>query len=383
MDRPRYIEYILVLKTFFQINDYPLEIIQIIIMSIYRDIDIGCGSNSSHLFIYDRMCPKLICYALENNESGIGHGSEVTTKSFQRLRFEEPIKSIVCGRSYSVCLTEKGNVYSWGNNKSGQLGLADNISKCSPQKIKLSNISIINCGYGHTISYGNGILYGWGSNYSHQLGLGNRNDKNEPTKVSLFKKDILQISCGSHHTMCLDHDYNMIGWGNNLHGQLCMNDYTIGSYSTPREITFFKERNIKIISVKCGSGHTIVLTTLNEIYVCGSNSDYQLGLFFGSSFFMPKKVYPKVGDKSNEIECGDHCSVIVTASKKIYMSGLTNPYKHGPSFDQFTICQEFKNISNIKKVRCGLGRVFVTTDDNIYVWVSGEQMRKYPIEFFL
>ena len=42
MDRPRYIEYILSTKNFlFQINDYPLEIIQIIIRSIYRDIDIG------------------------------------------------------------------------------------------------------------------------------------------------------------------------------------------------------------------------------------------------------------------------------------------------------------------------------------------------------
>ena len=384
MDHPRYIEYILILKNFFQINGYPLEIIQIIIMSIYRDIDIGCGPNSSHLFIYDRMCPNSTYYALGNNkqgELGIGHRNKVTTKSFQRLRFEEPIKSIVCGGLHSVCLTEKGNVYSWGDNECGLLGLGDYISKYSPQRVQLSSISIINCGYGYTIAYGNGILYGWGCNYSHQLGLGDGNNKNEPTKVSLFGKDILQISCGSYHAMCLDHDYNIIGWGSNLQGQLCTNNQDVNSYSTPREITFFKERNIKIISIKCGNGHTIVLTILNEIYVCGNNSDYQLGLFVGPTFFMPQKLDLNFDDRSNEIECGRYRSAIITASKKIYISGLTD--SHGPSFDQFTICQEFKNIPNIKKVRCGFGRMFVITDDDIYIWVPGKHMRKYPVESIL
>src|SRR5579863_1320743 len=98
MDHTKYIEYILILRNFFQINDYPIEIIRIIIMSIYRDFDIGSGSCASHLFFYDRQCPKLICYAWGNNthgELGIGHTNKVTM--FQQRLFEEPVKLIVCG----------------------------------------------------------------------------------------------------------------------------------------------------------------------------------------------------------------------------------------------------------------------------------------------
>ena len=56
MDHSKYIEYILILRNFFQINGYPIEIIPVIIMSNYRDIDIGYGSWSSRLVLYDHAC---------------------------------------------------------------------------------------------------------------------------------------------------------------------------------------------------------------------------------------------------------------------------------------------------------------------------------------
>src|SRR5579863_9722385 len=356
MDRPQYIEYILILRNFFQMNNYPLEIIRIIIMSIYRDIDIGCSPYSSHLFFYDRMHPKLI-YVRENYKLDTNCIEKLTSTSFQQLLFEEPVKSIECGTDYSVCLTEKGNVYSWGCNQNGQLGLADNIFKCSPQKVQLSNINIINCGYYHTIAYGNGILYGWGANFYCQLGLGDSHNKNKPTILSHPRKDhILQISCGCYDTVCLDNDYNVIGWGLNKEGQLCTNDYL--PCVTPREITFFKENNIKVISVKCGFGHTIFLTSLKEIYVCGLNRDNQLGLSGKSRFCIPQKL--DFGN-INAIECGEYCSVILTTSNKLYTYGCIK--RDSP----INIMQKFKNISNIKKIKCGNGYMFTITNDNIYI----------------
>ena len=366
MDHPRYIEYILTLKTFFQINNYPLEIIQIIIMSIYRDIDIGSGSCSSHLIFYDRMCPKFV-YEYD-------HISAIATQSFRQLRFEEPVKSIASGIIHRICLTIKGNVYSWGNNCHGQLGLADDVTTYFPQKIQLFNISTINCGSHYTIAYGNGILYGWGHNSSGQLGLGDHNSKNKPTALSFFRKDILQINCGASHTICLDLDHNIIGWGNNEFGQLCIGNLGIFACDTPREITFFKEKNIKIISVKCGQIHTIFLTSSKEIYVCGSNHVHQLGLFTGSSFSIPQKL--KMGfDGIKEIECGEFYSAILTASNKLYIYGFIS--------DNSACCQAFGDISNIKKVKCGSGYMVVLTDNNIYVWVSDNMMKSYPGESIL
>ena len=329
------------------------------------------------------MCPKLI-YTWEYDESFNNYLNNTTaiskstskSKSFRQLRFEESVKSIASGACHSVCLTIKGNVYSWGSNYHGQLGLTDNVATCFPQKVQLSGISIINCGFHHTIAYNNrdGILYGWGLNFSGQLGLGDRNNKNKITALSFSRKDILQINCGASHTICLDRDCNIIGWGSNEYGQLCISSQITSSYHTPREITFFKEKNIRIISIKCGYGHTIFLTSLTEIYVCGSNHSHQLGLHPGSSFCIPQKLNIDFGG-IKEIECGEYCSAILTTSNKLYIYGLIK--------NKSSIRQEFNDISNIKKVKCGYEYMLVITDDSIYVWVSNNVMKSYPIELIL
>ena len=98
-------------------------------MLSYRQIEIGYGPNSEHLFIYDRKFPN-IAYAFGENRSGelgLGHRDKVTKP--QKLIFDEPIKSIICGGWHTICLTLEGNLYSWGDNYHGQLGLGNNIEE--------------------------------------------------------------------------------------------------------------------------------------------------------------------------------------------------------------------------------------------------------------
>lgn len=42
------------------------------------------------------------------------------------LNIEENIQAMALGYSHIVAITEKGNVYAWGNNTLGQLGLSTN-----------------------------------------------------------------------------------------------------------------------------------------------------------------------------------------------------------------------------------------------------------------
>lgn len=325
-----YIEYILILTTcltnLFQTNHFPREIIQIIVMFTYRQIEIGYGPNSSHSFIYDCKFSN-IAYAFGENRSGelgIGHTNKVI--GLHKLIFDEPIGSIMCGGRHTICLTSKGNIYSWGSNLHGQLGLGSNSYQYFPQKIQLSNISIINCGVYFTIAYGNNSnLYGWGYNNNGQLGLGDQcdhTDRNKPTLVSYYGKDILQISCGSYHTICLTNN-NIIGWGSNFNGKLGTMSPN-NHYCKPTKITFFNTIQIKIISIKCGDDHTMFLTSKKEIYVCGSNHCNQLGLDdVSKNIFIPQKLNLSGGPFSNikEIECGAQYSAIVTTTGKLYMYG--------------------------------------------------------------
>lgn len=64
-----------------------------------------------------------------------------------------------------------------------------------------------------------GHLYAWGQNDSGQLGIGTYDNSLIPIKVNLA--NIMTVSCGSRHTIVTTTYDDVYVWGNNLHGQLC------------------------------------------------------------------------------------------------------------------------------------------------------------------
>eukprot|EP01130_Rhizamoeba_saxonica_P007495 TRINITY_DN3031_c2_g2_i2.p1 TRINITY_DN3031_c2_g2~~TRINITY_DN3031_c2_g2_i2.p1 ORF type:complete len:730 (-),score=102.00 TRINITY_DN3031_c2_g2_i2:67-2256(-) len=84
---------------------------------------------------------------------------------------KDNIKYICQGKQFYVCLTNDGRVYSWGDNKNGQLGLGSIYSNIgTPTEIEgLCNIVSLNCGYCHCIAMSQtGIVYTWGLNSQGQ-----------------------------------------------------------------------------------------------------------------------------------------------------------------------------------------------------------------------
>ncbi len=89
-----------------------------------------------------------------------------------------PKISMSCGYNYSF-LVSINEVYAWGSNDHGQLGLGNNADYNLPQKLNLPNIKKIICGYSHAMALTNfNEIYAWGSNNSGQLGLGNNTNYN-------------------------------------------------------------------------------------------------------------------------------------------------------------------------------------------------------------
>jgi hypothetical protein len=86
-------------------------------------------------------------------------------------------------------VTEDGEVYTWGLGKNGALGHGDWNEVSSPKKVEgLSGIVKISCGLDFTICMDkNGNLYSWGSNRYGQLGITGTNTykQNKPVKMKL------------------------------------------------------------------------------------------------------------------------------------------------------------------------------------------------------
>ena len=112
------------------------------------------------------------------------------------------------GKSYDTFmatyfLTDTGHVYTCGSNKFGQLGLGltnnENTTRTYACKTSLSGVSMICTGAGGTsilAATSANELYSWGNNQWGQLGLNNFTDTNTPTRVSFPSKKIVQMHGG-------------------------------------------------------------------------------------------------------------------------------------------------------------------------------------------
>ena len=93
------------------------------------------------------------------------------------------------------------------------------------------------CGALHTITFSDTNVYSFGSNTQGQLGLGHNNDVLLPTPIPNLPK-INMISCGAQFTVCVDHEGFIWSFGENNAGQLGTGNKTncTISYDVPQKI---------------------------------------------------------------------------------------------------------------------------------------------------
>ncbi|ETO04293.1 hypothetical protein RFI_33104 [Reticulomyxa filosa] len=126
-----------------------------------------------------------------------------------------PVVEIACGQSHCVVRTCHAQVFSWGKNHCGQLGLHDTTDRNRPTEVvrlRSKPLKQMACGASHTciLSVASEVIC-FGNNYYGQCGdtLENKN-VTYPKKVNgpwvsdsstNSKYDITQISCGSYHVL--------------------------------------------------------------------------------------------------------------------------------------------------------------------------------------
>lgn len=131
-------------------------------------------------------------------------------------------KEIACGQKHSLVLDLNNVLWGMGNNERGQLGINSNKVLIPTRILKDENpwkIKQIACGANHSLVIDmNDDIWGFGANDRGQLGLNDRNDRNYPTIINNLKA--LQISANYDTSFIIDFNYHLWGSGNNEFGQL-------------------------------------------------------------------------------------------------------------------------------------------------------------------
>ncbi|XP_041825741.1 probable E3 ubiquitin-protein ligase HERC1 isoform X2 [Melanotaenia boesemani] len=170
----------------------------------YHVGQVSCGLNHTLVVSLDGM----VVWAFGDGDYGkLGTGSSTAKYYPQKVEqlCNKGIKKVCCGTQFSVALACDGHVYTFGQER--LIGLPESMlkNKSNPQVVpSLEGLFIedIAVGCEHVLALSStGDVYAWGCNSEGQLGLGHSNPVKEPTLVTpLQGKHIRQISAGRCHS---------------------------------------------------------------------------------------------------------------------------------------------------------------------------------------
>ncbi|KAL6542382.1 Ultraviolet-B receptor uvr8 [Orobanche minor] len=137
----------------------------------------------------------------------------------------EKMVLVACGWRHTISVSSLGSLYTYGWSKYGQLGHGDFEDHLIPHKLEAlreSRISQISGGWRHTMAVtSDGRLYGWGWNKFGQVGVGDNIDRCSPVQVKFpHDQKVVTISCGWRHTLAVTKRQNVFSWGRGTSGQL-------------------------------------------------------------------------------------------------------------------------------------------------------------------
>ena len=203
-----------------------------------------------------------------NNNNQLGRDNWVLKSTNQPQILDLPkIKQVCCGNSFTSCVSEEGDLYSFGGNTYGELGFGDvRIVKGRCKSDVIKNIDFMECGGQYAIyKLMDGSVVGCGLNYFGELGTESRSSRITPYQYTNLPDDIIDIKCGKNHSLILTSKNQVLSCGYNKNGQLGREtgdeDYSV----------FWKliENLDEIIRIECGENHTICIDNYDNIYVFG------------------------------------------------------------------------------------------------------------------
>ncbi|XP_039273158.2 putative E3 ubiquitin-protein ligase HERC4 [Styela clava] len=238
------------------------------------------------------------------------------------------IVDIFSGGDHVFAVSDRGQVYGWGENQHGQLGLEDsssnNLLVKVPKSIKFlqsRRVVQISCGKFHSLMLlHDGTIYSMGDNEYGQLGIGSYSPSSQPYEiVSLRGLPIGQVAASGWHSFCVTVSGRVFCWGRNDCGQLGLGDRA--NRTSPCLLRMLRSQEVMFVAA--GDFHSAVLTKDGGVFTFGSSSKGQLGHGTISEFEVnPRKVFELMGSVVTQVACGQlHTIAFVPDSGNVFACG--------------------------------------------------------------
>jgi len=292
---------------------------------------------------------------------------------------------LACGDQHAIALKVGGEVWSWGNNGSGQLG--DNSSNQSsvPLRVKgLNNIGFLTdavavaAGANHSLAIlCDGSVAAWGNNNSGQLGDGSNTRSLFPILVKGLPAGVkaFSIAAGDFHSIAVMEDGTVYSWGGNADGQLGNNSNTDALIAKQvngvANIGFLRDA----YEVAAGGSHSLVLMRDSTVRAFGDALKGQTGNgLFGGTELTPVVVLDNVTNDTLRnvitVEAGNDHSIAAQSNGTIKTWGgnASGQLGDGTTIDQAKAISVV-GISGGISVTAGFGfSAVILNDSTTWTW---------------
>nr|CAB3252556.1 probable E3 ubiquitin-protein ligase HERC1 [Phallusia mammillata] len=246
----------------------------------------------------------------------LGHGCSLTQKMPKLIEGPLTRRVVTCvstGYRHSACVTQDGQLFTWGEGDYGRLGLGDNTSRNEPMLVKeITSAKLVACGSSHTLvlSQDCATVWSFGAGDNGKLGHGDTSRVYRPKVIESLNGTLIRKLCaGSQYSMALSNSGQVYTWG-------CGACLGCGpSDATYMKPTIVEElRNCRIVDIASGDGHCLVLSHTNEVYSWGNNAMGQCGLGHTTSpISTPTRVTALSNLNVHQISAGTSHSLAWTA----------------------------------------------------------------------
>ena len=257
-----------------------------------------------------------------NGAGAVGDGTTTDCKAPTLVKGleDKKIQKVQLGGKCSAAITTDGELYTWGGDDYGNLGLGREDANGKSTQVyttaglvsgvrDVTDVIFDNTGVSAAITK-DGTLYMWGRNYCGSLGDGTGTNAGTPVQPKLEENvKVKQVALGGNGTIALSTDGQVYVWG--LYSSDVPERQGVDlPYTIPVKIEIGDGKEVKEVYADYGS--FAALTTDGELYMWGKNEYGQLGDGSTADKNTPNKVDFSNGAKVKEfLLCEYSCMALL------------------------------------------------------------------------
>lgn len=279
--------------------------------------------------------------------------------------------SVSTGAIQGAALSSDGVVYAWGDYKANSMGIRQDATTAKPAALLTDGVEVA-AGYYHTLARkADGSVWAWGSNANKQLGQQGANGYTTrsatPLQISGLGS-VTQLAAGGYHSLALRNDGTVLAWGANSYGQSGNNDAAVTKQATPAAVPGLTN----VTALAAGWGHSLALDGNGRVWGWGSNTYRQLGVVSGdTSVYRPVALtgLPRI----QAVAAGGYHSLALAADGTVWAWGQNLRGQLGMQGASDAPPAPIPGLGKVRAIAAGYQHSLALTEDG-GVWAWGEAM---------